>query len=670
MFFPKAMTEVELVVPAKDLLAVTKVLSGHGVFQQTDSTIPLAAGAKGGATNWQETAASYASLERRIQVILQTLGIDEGQPPASDFDAMADLGKIGPAIDQIEQEVKQTSDQLNNERKRIEQLEGTLNQLEPVSDVDLDIASLRNSRYLYSILGLIPAANVERLQTSLARVPNIFLTLRSDPQKLVVFLAGTRANSDVLERAARSAYLNPLTLPEEYSGKPAEIIRSIRSTIENSRRKIEEAQQNLARLAETRGEQLRDLAWRAHASRVLSDAILRYGQLRHTYVITGWVPVVDLDHLVERLKHASGEIIIESIPTTRSGHNSNVPVALLTNKYLKPFQMLVNTYARPQYGELDPTLLFAFTFPFLYGAMFGDLGQGLVLLVLGLLIHNKVIMKGMSGLGLLIAYCGASAAIFGALYGSVFGFEGEHFEKTFGFPFHPLWLSPINKTNILQVLILAIDIGIVMLLAGFLLGIFNHFRSRNWGHLVFGHNGILGLLFYLSFLGLLGSVKLPIVPRIATAIGSLPLPFPILALIFALGIMFSEALMNLMEGHRPVIEAHGVGGFIMYLVQAFMDLFETVISQLSNTLSYVRVGAFAVAHGGLSLAIFNLAGDTPNIGFWITVIIGNIFIIGFEGLIVGIQTMRLHYYEFLGKFFTGGGMRFEPLRITPSKDEG
>jgi V/A-type H+-transporting ATPase subunit I len=82
------------------------------------------------------------------------------------------------------------------------------------------------------------------------------------------------------------------------------------------------------------------------------------------------------------------------------------------------------------------------------------------------------------------------------------------------------------------------------------------------------------------------------------------------------------------------------------------------------------VGAFAVAHGGLSLAIFNLAGEEMDLGFWIVIILGNLFIIGFEGLIVGIQTMRLHYYEFLGKFFTGGGMRFEPLSVNPSKEEG
>jgi V/A-type H+-transporting ATPase subunit I len=108
----------------------------------------------------------------------------------------------------------------------------------------------------------------------------------------------------------------------------------------------------------------------------------------------------------------------------------------------------------------------------------------------------------------------------------------------------------------------------------------------------------------------------------------------------------------------------------MFLVQSFMDLFETVISLLSNTLSFVRVGAFAVAHGGLSLAILALAGTKADAGFWITIIIGNLFIIGFEGLIVGIQTMRLHYYELLGKFFHGGGMRFEPLTLSPGKEEG
>jgi V/A-type H+-transporting ATPase subunit I len=521
---------------------------------------------------------------------------------------------------------------------------------------------------LHSTLGIIPAANVSRLETSLGRVPHVFLTLRDDSQKPVVWLLGPRSNSDIIDRAAKSAYLNPLTLPEEFEGTPAQITTSIRNAIDASRQKISDLTSTLSKLAGDYQKELHELYWDVHVSRMMADAIVRFGQLRHTYVVVGWVPTANLEFLTQRLKQASPEILIEAIPTERSGHHSNVPVALTTNRWLRPIQMLVTTYGRPSYGELDPTWLMALSFPLLFGAMFGDLGQGLILFILGLLIDRGIIMKAMSSLGLLIAYCGASAAIFGYLYGSIFGFEGHLIEEYLGFHFEPPWLSPINE--ILPVLSLAIDAGIVIILLSFLLSMFNNIRSRDWPHLVFGHTGIVMFIFYLAFLALLGSFlgTTAIAPKVAVAIASLPIPWTIVAIVFGLLVMFSGAFRNAMEGHRP-IEGSGVGGCLMFFVQSFMDLFESVISLLSNTLSFVRVGAFAVAHGGLSLAIFALAGEEPDLGFWITIILGNLFIIGFEGLIVGIQTMRLHYYEILGKFFHGGGMRFEPLTLTPRKED-
>ena len=102
-----------------------------------------------------------------------------------------------------------------------------------------------------------------------------------------------------------------------------------------------------------------------------------------------------------------------------------------------------------------------------------------------------------------------------------------------------------------------------------------------------------------------------------------------------------------------------------------MELFETVISFLSNSLSYVRVGAFAIAHVVLSSVVFLLAdmlSPVHGVGYWLVVSIGNIGIVVYEGLIVGIQAMRLSYYEFFSKFFTGGGMRFEPLSLRRRQD--
>jgi V/A-type H+-transporting ATPase subunit I len=108
----------------------------------------------------------------------------------------------------------------------------------------------------------------------------------------------------------------------------------------------------------------------------------------------------------------------------------------------------------------------------------------------------------------------------------------------------------------------------------------------------------------------------------------------------------------------------------MVLTQSLFGLFETVIGFLSNTLSYVRMGAFAVAHGALSLVVFIIAGIvSPEEGvlYWVVVVLGNAFVLGFEGMIVAIQTLRLEYYEFFNKFFDGGGQRYQPLSLIPSE---
>src|SRR5215510_11984465 len=121
MLFPREMSEIELIVPSKDLLAVTKVLSGYGVFHQTDSNYPGVA--SGSSNTWQESAGNYSALERRIQTVMQQLDIDEGRPPSKDYEAMIDLEKLRASVEQIESEVRSSTDELLEQRKRLEQLE-------------------------------------------------------------------------------------------------------------------------------------------------------------------------------------------------------------------------------------------------------------------------------------------------------------------------------------------------------------------------------------------------------------------------------------------------------------------------------------------------------------------------------------------------------------------
>ncbi len=360
MFFPESMTEVELIVPSKDLLAVTKVLGNRGVFHQIDSTY---LGLENlGPNTWQEKAAAYSTLERRIQVIMQNLNLEEKYSGPSNVDSIAELEPLQAAVDRIEGEVKSTSDQMAAEKKTLEQLESQLNQLEPIAETNVNIGALRKSNYLHSVLGILPAENVDRLQTSLSRVPHAFFTLREDPKRPVVWVLGPRSNSDVIDRAVKSAYLNPLTLPEEFEGSPAQVTESIRKAIENSKRKISELNEQLAKLANTHKDELYKLLWEVHVSRLIADAIARFGQLRHTYVVVGWVPSADLDSLTQRLKQASKEILIEARKIEPTEHQSNVPVALQNSGFPGWFELLVNTYARPRYEELDPTVLIAVTF--------------------------------------------------------------------------------------------------------------------------------------------------------------------------------------------------------------------------------------------------------------------------------------------------------------------
>jgi V/A-type H+/Na+-transporting ATPase subunit I len=660
MFFPEAMTEVELIVPSKDLLAVTKVLGKHGVFHQIDSTY---LGLENlGPNTWQEKAASYSTLERRIQTLMQNLNLQEQFSGAADFDTVADLEPLQAAVDRIEEDVKKTGDQLSEEKKKLEQLESQLHQLEPIADANVDVGALRKSNYLYSVLGILPAENVGRLQTSLSRVPHAFFTLREDPKRPVVWVLGPRSNSDVIERAVKSAYLNPLTLPEEFQGTPAQINEALRKAIEASKQKISELNATLARLAETHKQGLQKLFWEVHVSRVIADAIARYGQLRHTYVIVGWVPSAELNALTQRLKQASKEILIEARSIEPAEHLANVPVALQNSGFPGWFELLVNTYARPRYEELDPTVLIAVTFPLLYGAMFGDVGHGLVLAAFGWLLKSKRVpaLRSMASLGGILIASGISGTIFGFLFGSIFGFEDI-------LPEHPIfkhffWMHPIK--NILTTLAIAVGTGIVLLTIGYLLNLYNAFRARDWGRFFFDSNGLAGLIFHWSFLGIFASALVPGFP-VPTIV------FVILAVVSVLlCVVFAEPLKHWIEGHHPLIE----GGVGMFIVQAAAELLEKIISVFSNTLSYVRVGAFAIVHAGFTNAVFVIAtllggGHESGFAYWAVVVLGNLGVILLEAFIVFIQTMRLHYYEFFSKFFRGGGSPYEPLTLAPAPEK-
>ncbi len=652
MFYPQEMTEIEIIAPAKDLITVTKVLSGQGIFSQTDVNYLGTDKNHPQANLWQEKAAAYSILERRLHSILLSLSVQKTTPKQRDYDTLIDTEKAKGIVDEIEKQVKDLVDQINLETKKIEHLKTVLMQIEPLAGIDVDFSLLQNARYVASIIGMIPNEHIERLSTSLARIPHELFTLNQKPQKSVVWLAASRDNADMLDRAARSAYLDPISIPQDFQGTPAQIVESVKKSIQESEAKIEKLKGPLEEIRKAKEAELTDLLWDIKCSHLTTNAILKYGRLKYTYIIVGWIFSSQINTLKEKLKAVSQDILIETRIVKREKDNKDVPIALNNPKLLRPFQMLVSNYAEPKYGELDPTPLVAILFPLLFGTMFGDVGHGLILTILGYLGMTKKLkfMKGLGGLNPIIFACGLVSIIFGFLYGSIFGFEEI---------LHAVWLKP--GEDIMTILIITIVAGVVVLSIGYLLNIYNLIKMKDLPNLFFSKNGIAGLWLYWSLIGTGVALVLP-------NFGLPKIPFIVATVIGVIAIGGAEVFIRMMEGHRPLID----GGIGMFAVQVFFELLEVVISYLSNSLSFVRVGAFAVAHGNLSGVFFilgRMVSPSEGIGYWIVFLIGMVFIVGFEGLIVGIQTMRLTYYEIFGKFFNGGGKRFEPLSLHPAEND-
>ena len=319
------------------------------------------------------------------------------------------------------------------------------------------------------------------------------------------------------------------------------------------------------------------------------------------------------------------------------------PTFLKNNWFFRPFESLVNMYGVPMHNEADPTLFFGLAYMFLFGAMFGDLGQGALIALAGLLLQKKL---GPSFAGILTRI-GLGSMFFGFFYDSVFGYE-HVISKVIPLP---IYFRPIENIN--QTLIIAIGVGILMMFISFIYSIVNKLRLGDIEEGVFGKNGINGLV--------LMSALLLLVYGLFTGTYLLSSGVLTLLILGTVLLMFvKQPLSNLLlKNHRLYDE-----GPVAYYVESFFNLFETFLGTISNTASFIRVGAFALNHVGLFIAFHTLAdmlGSTA--GDVAMFIIGNVIVLALEGLVVFIQGLRLFYYELFSKYYSGDGVLFTPERI-------
>ena len=305
-------------------------------------------------------------------------------------------------------------------------------------------------------------------------------------------------------------------------------------------------------------------------------------------------------------------------------------------------------YGLPNYSEFDPTTFIAITYTILFGIMFGDVGHGLMVMLFG--IFMKKVKK--NPLGAILIPCGISGTIFGFVYGSVFGFEealNPMYKALFGLDEKPISVMEPSTTN--TIIYLAVGIGLVLVTLAIILNIIVSFKMHDKENAVFGNNGIAGLVFYAAVAAALVS-QMMLGVKLTT-----PLYIVFLIVLPLLLIFLKEPFGKLSEGRKDW-KPESWGG---YCVQNFFELFEVLLSYVTNTMSFLRVGAFVLVHAGMMEVVFTLANMSSGFGYIAIVVIGNIFVMALEALLVCIQVLRLEFYEMFGRFYRGDGRAFKPV---------
>jgi V/A-type H+/Na+-transporting ATPase subunit I len=331
--------------------------------------------------------------------------------------------------------------------------------------------------------------------------------------------------------------------------------------------------------------------------------------------ITGWTSELAGHRLASALDRSGARAILHHPPPPVG---AAAPLLLANPWWARPFEIFSRALGMPSRNEADPSALLALAVPLMFGYMFADVGQGLVIAVGGFVLRKRWPLARLFIAG------GISAAIFGVLFGSVFSLHA----------FHPLWIAPLDDP--LTILLVPLIGGGVLLAIGLLLfAVEAHWRGELLAWLATDAGFIVvyaGLLF-----GLLWSAGFAL-----AAAG---------AVWFCLGHAWRA---------RRLTAA----------LTALAELVERTLQILINTLSFARVGAFALAHAGLSSAIVSLMNASDNTLVRILVlVIGNAIVIVLEGLVVSIQTTRLVLFEFFTRFLAAEGRVFRPLPTPPSTSQ-
>ncbi|MGE5197367.1 MAG: V-type ATP synthase subunit I [Deltaproteobacteria bacterium] len=486
--------------------------------------------------------------------------------------------------------------------------------------------------FLEVVLGKIEEKNIPALERSLKEIPHLVYPFnREEAGKVTALVIGLRRDRILINKVLKDLSWERVEYPQETQGLSGDVEKKIKIQIEECKKEIAEVDKEIKNVAQASSESLSQ----ARSFIVLNKSLLeakKYSCITEkTMLLSGWVPREDKEKVISEIRRIDPSFYIEERrPEEVDIPKEEIPVRLKHNPFLKPFELLVDSYGLPRYGTIDPTIFVAISFLVMFGAMFGDLGQGLVLMLSGLFM-KKSGKPSFRQASVLIFYCGTSAAIFGILYGSFFGIE-----------FPSVWLKPMR--DIMEFFRISVFFGMGVITLGILLNIINALRDRDYIKAIFDKAGlIVGIIYWIA----IGIITKYLVYRIPAS--------PLFLSIVAFGLLlifFRPAIEFIFKEKKENVR--------ISFLESTVEIFEILMGYLSNTVSFMRIAAYAITHASLFVVVFELSRGLKGAAL-VGIILGNILIILLEGLIASVQSLRLNYYEFFSKFFISGKEVYKPL---------
>lgn len=443
----------------------------------------------------------------------------------------------------------------------------------------------------------------------------------------------------------KSDILGVNTTPQQYLDK-------LNQTIPKLEEKLKETDNKLEDYLNKQSEMISKYISKLEEENLYSAISEKTLQYNDSFVIVGWIPDEEKDKLKKKLEKI--ESVNVGFNDAKNEIKKSPPVKLKNCFFAKPFEYYVEMYGVPKYNELDPSLFVAITYVLIFGIMFADVGQGICLSLVGMLMWK---LKKMP-IGKILFPCGISSACFGLLFGSVFGFEhllDPMYKSLFGLEEKPI--EVMSSNSIIMILLSAVGIGVLLVICAMGLNVFSSIKQKNIGKALFHSSGVTGIIFYSAIIfGVVGQLLL------GWSVFTLPYILSLIVVPYLL-IFFSEPLGDLING-EPDWQPESWGGYIM---EHLIESIEFLLEYLTNTVSFLRVGAFVLVHSGMMMVVFVLAETAGPVAYWPVIILGNAFVMVLEALLVSIQILRLEFYEMFSRFYSGEGRPYEPVKLKLDK---